>query len=82
MILPRPVRRVDWKNPPADAPQVTELAFSSPDSTLTGDPAAPPRSYPLMAAVEQKDAAGVANPRGNTRIVVTGDSIFLGNLVH
>ncbi len=79
MILPRPIGRVDWQNPPAGAPQVDELAYSSPDSTLAGDPAEPPHSYPLMVAVEQKSVAGVASPRGNTRIMVTGDSIFLGN---
>jgi hypothetical protein len=79
MILPRPISRVDWPNPPAGAPQVDELAYSSPSSTLAGDPAEPPRSYPLMVAVEQKSVAGVASPRGNTRIIVAGDSIFLGN---
>ena len=79
MILPRPIERVDWQNPPANAPQVDELAFSSDDSTLAGDTAEPPRSYPLIAAVEQKPVAGVANPRGNTRMLVAGDSIFLGN---
>jgi hypothetical protein len=79
MVLPRLVSRVDEKNPPANAPEVTELAFSSADSTLAGDAAEPPRSYPLIAAVEQKAAAGVGNPRGNTRILVAGDSIFLGN---
>jgi hypothetical protein len=79
MILPRPVEKVDWKNPPTDAPQVDELAFSSPASVLAHDPGAPPRSYPLMAAIEQKNAGGMANPRGSTRIVVAGDSIFLGN---
>lgn len=79
MILPRPVEKVNWKNPPPDAPEVDELAFSSPASTLARDPSAPPRSYPLMAAIEQKNAGGVGNPRGNTRMVVAGDSIFLGN---
>ena len=79
MVLPRPIGRVDWQNPPAGAPQVDELAYSSPGSTLAGDPAEPPRSYPLMVAVEQKSVAGVASPRGNTRIIVAGDSIFLDN---
>jgi ABC-type uncharacterized transport system involved in gliding motility auxiliary subunit len=79
MILPRLVSRVEFQNAPASAPQVTELAFSGDKSTLTGDTAAPPRSYPLIAAVEQKSAAGVGNPRGTTRILVAGDSIFLGN---
>jgi hypothetical protein len=79
MVLPRPVESVKWLNPPAHAPQVEELAFSSENSTLMGDPAEPPRNYPLMVAVEQKPVAGVANPRGNTRIIVVGDSIFLNN---
>jgi len=81
MILPRPVSALDLNNSSPDAPHVTELAFSSDSSTLMDDSAEPPRSYPLMVAVEQKNAGGVANPRGSTRIVVTGDSIFLDNLV-
>jgi hypothetical protein len=70
---------VDWQNPPADAPKVDELAFSSPQSTLMGDPAAPPRRYPLIVAIEQKAVPGVANTRGTTRMIVTGDSTFLDN---
>jgi hypothetical protein len=79
LILPRPVSKVDWKNPPVDASKVDELAFSGATSTLAGEPGDPPRSYPLMAAVEQKPVAGVANTRGTTRIIVVGDSFFLGN---
>src|ERR1700722_4267268 len=79
LIFPRPISRGDWKNPPADAPQVDELAFSSATSTLAGEPADAPRSYPLMVAVEQKPVAGVANARGTTRMIVVGDSFFLGN---
>ena len=79
MVRPRPVGRVEWQNPSANAPQVDEIAASSPDSVLEGDPAEPARSYPLMVAVEQKSVAGVANPHGNTRIIVVGDSVFLGN---
>jgi hypothetical protein len=81
MVLPRPVGAVDSKNPPPDAPQVTELAFSGDSSTLADEPAAQPRSYPLMAAVEQKNNAGVVNLRGATRILVAGDSMFLDNQV-
>jgi ABC-2 type transport system permease protein len=79
LILPRPIGAVDWESPPAAAPKVDELAFSSSDSTLAGEPGAAPRSYPLMVAVEQKPVAGVANPRGTTRMIVVGDSFFLGN---
>ncbi len=80
MILPRPVGAVDGKNPPAgraasDGTRVLQRQI--PRSPAY--PAAPPHSYPLMAAVEQKNSTGVANPRGTTRILVVGDSIFLGN---
>jgi hypothetical protein len=79
LILPRPISRVDFQNPPADAPKVDELAFSSPSSILQGEPADAPRAYPLMVAVEQKPVPGIANARGATRMVVVGDSFFLGN---
>jgi hypothetical protein len=73
------VEKMTSENAPAGAPQVTELIFSGPTSTLANDRSALPHRYPLSAAVEQKPAAGVANARGNTRIIVAGDSIFLGN---
>ncbi len=79
LILPRPVGSLNQQNPPPDAPEVAELAFSGPDATLADSPGALPRAYPLMAAVEQKAGAGIANPRGLTRIVVVGDSFAFGN---
>ena len=79
LYLPRPVSKVNWENPPASAPQVDELAFTSPASTLAGEPGNPPHAYPLMVAVEQKPVAGVANARGTTRILVVGDSFAFGN---
>jgi len=81
MILPRPIMPVNWQNPPMGAPRVDELAYAGPNSTLAIDTAEPPRSYPLIVAVEQKPVAGVASPRGNPRIIVAGDSIFLDNEV-
>ena len=79
MVLPRPVEKINLPNPPANAPEVTELALTGPNATLAGDHSDPPRSYSLIAAAEQKPAPGVANLRGNTRLIVAGDSIFLGN---
>jgi hypothetical protein len=79
MILPRPVSRIDWQNPPADAPNVSELAFSGPGSTLMNERGLPPRSYPLMVAVEQNEVKGLAATHGSCRMVVTGDSLFLDN---
>jgi len=81
MVLPRPITKVDWANPPANAPEVDELVLSSEVSTLASDPAATPRSYPLIAAVDQKPVAGLATPLGTTRIVVAGDSLFLDNQI-
>jgi hypothetical protein len=79
MVLPRPVEKINLPNPPANAPEVTQLALTGPGATLTGNRSDPPRSYSLIAASEQKPAPGVANLRGNTRLIVAGDSIFLGN---
>jgi hypothetical protein len=79
MVLPRPVEKINLPNPPANAPEVTELALTGPTATLAGDRSVPPRSYSLITAVEQKPTPGVANLRGSTRLVVAGDSIFLGN---
>ncbi len=79
MVLPRPVAKVDWANPPANAPEVNELAYSSDASTVAGDPEARQRRFPLIASVEQKPLTGPTGPRGSTRIVVTGDSLFVDN---
>jgi ABC-type uncharacterized transport system involved in gliding motility auxiliary subunit len=79
LILPRSISRVNWENPPIGAPQVDELAFTSPASTLASAPGDPPHAYPLMVAVDQKPVAGVANARGTTRILVVGDSFAFGN---
>ena len=79
MVLPRPVEKINLAKPSASAPEVTELARTGAGGTLAADRAAAPRSYSLIAAVEQKPVPGVTNPRGNARLIVAGDSIFLGN---
>lgn len=77
--LPRPILKASQTGAPASAPQVDELMFSSEFSTLAAERLAAPRRYSLACAVEQKPVAGVANPRGTARLIVVGDSIFLGN---
>lgn len=80
MILPRPVGSKNDPNAPPDAPTVTLLAASSGNSVLYGERGAPPRSYPLMVAVEGNSAnKGTANAAGNMRMIVIGDSMFLNN---
>jgi gliding motility-associatede transport system auxiliary component len=79
LILPRPVIPIHSQHPPPDAPKVDELAYSGPDSVLRNEPGLPPRSYPLMAAVEQSEVKGIGAAHSGARIVVTGDSLFLDN---
>jgi ABC-2 type transport system permease protein len=77
--LPRPILKVEWQKPPPNAPVVDELFATAPTATLALDSTQPPHNWPLACAIEQKPVAGAANLRGNSRIIVAGDSIFLGN---
>jgi SAM-dependent methyltransferase len=77
VYLPRPVLKNQGQT--ANAPVVDELFGTSAGATLLANRSEPPHIYPLACAIEQKPVAGAANPRGNTRIIVVGDSIFFGN---
>ena len=77
LYIPRPVTKIN--SPTINSLQVDELFYSSQNSLLAEDRTAASHTYPLACAVEQKPVAGVVNPRGNARIIVTGDSMFLGN---
>jgi hypothetical protein len=78
LLLPRSVGRLKLGAQAADAPRVDELAFSGPRATAGGDFAHKP-PFPLMVAVEKGAIRDVITERGSTRIVVVGDSLFLGN---
>ncbi|MFO1476338.1 MAG: Gldg family protein [Verrucomicrobiota bacterium] len=62
-----------------DAPIAREIVFSSPRSVLLDQPNGQPQSYPLMVAVE-KPPGKTAAARGSMRLLVIGDSVFLGNV--
>jgi ABC-type uncharacterized transport system involved in gliding motility auxiliary subunit len=79
MVLPRPIMSMGTPAQGANAPVAEVLVASSDVSTLGFAPASGAQQYPLIVSVEQKPVAGVTNPRGNTRIVVSGDSFFLDN---
>jgi hypothetical protein len=79
IYMPRPIGKLPQSSQMANAPEVDELFATSPTGTLLANRNAPAGNYPLAVAVEQKPVAGVVNPRGNTRIIVVGDDIFLGN---
>jgi hypothetical protein len=86
MILPRSVGKM--KTSGTDAPQVELLAMTGEKGRVIADirkgelnPS--PRDFvgtvPVMAAVEKGGLRGVSADRGATRLVVVGDSVFLGN---
>ena len=75
-VEPRSVGKLPKRDISADAPKVDEIAFSSADSYAEGDETHK-RAFPLIAAVEKGDTKGIIT--GSTRMLVAGDSIFLGN---
>jgi hypothetical protein len=79
LILPRAISRLNINNPPADAPHVEEIAFTSPRATTSDSGKRGTNRFSLAVAVEKGRVPGVITERGSTRIVVVGDSIFLGN---
>ncbi len=79
ILAPRWIGKLGSRNPAADAPTADEIAFSGPKSYLVDAPKKPARAYPLMVAVEKGNVKGVISDHGTTRILVAGDSIFLGN---
>jgi ABC-type uncharacterized transport system involved in gliding motility auxiliary subunit len=79
LILPRAVGKLASSVAAADAPQVEEIAFSGPNAFAKGGPAREPRAYPLITAVEKGAIKDVVTERGNTRMLIVGDSYFLAN---
>src|SRR6266704_1348421 len=89
LIRPRSVRKKPGTLANADAPNVNELVFTGPEGTVHTDirngvvyanPATDLRTNVCLAvAVEKGRIRGVTTERGTTRIVVVGDSLFLGN---
>jgi gliding motility-associatede transport system auxiliary component len=80
MVQPRMISKLNLPSQTGDVPNVSEIAFSSPNSLLSDNSISQPRSLPLMAAVEKSGVKGVVTDRGSTRILVVGDSLFLGNI--
>ncbi len=79
LILPCAVSRLDVGTAPDGAPTVEEIAFTSPQATMDNGDQRGPRRFSLAVAVEKGRVPGVITDRGSTRLVVVGDSLFLGN---
>jgi hypothetical protein len=75
LIQPRPLRAVEDKR--ADAPKVEEVALTSDNAFVEGDPSHKPHRFGLIVTVEKGAIEGVTG--GTTRIVVVGDSNFLSD---
>jgi hypothetical protein len=78
VLLPRWVSEIVETNAPADAPKVSELAYTTTNSVLLGL-TNDSTSYPIAVAVEKGAVKAVATERGTTRLIVVGDSFFLNN---
>jgi len=89
LVAPRCIRKIRAGQGSADAPNVTELAFTGPEGTVLTDirgteihphPTTDLRTNVCLAvAVEKGKIKNVSADRGTTRMVVVGDSIFWGN---
>ncbi len=79
LLAPRLVGELAQRENAADAPTVKELFFSAPTATLAGKPRVPAQSFPLAVAVEKRAVPGVVTGRGNSRMIIVGDSYFLAN---
>lgn len=89
-VLPRSVAKHPKSASGADAPQVEQLLYSSSSGRIITDirrsdglMLASTKDFignvSLMVAVEKGGIRNVSVDRGTTRIVVTGESLFLGN---
>ena len=78
-IRPRSVGKRTANPPVADTLAVEEIVRSGATARLGSELTAAARSLPLAVAVEQGAVRGVVTERGGTRLIVTGDSMFLGN---
>jgi len=88
-ILPRSVAKDLRSAAGADAPQVEQLLYSGKDGRIVTDIRTNGAmvlgakdfigNVPIMVAVEKGGIRNVSADRGTTRIVVTGESLFLAN---
>jgi len=89
LVLPRSVAK-NAKNAAADAPQVEPLAYSTtagrvitdirPNGQMVGSVRdVKGINVPVMVAVEKGGIRNISAERGTTRMIISGDSLFLNN---
>ncbi|MBM3836823.1 MAG: hypothetical protein FJ398_02470 [Verrucomicrobia bacterium] len=83
LALPRSISLRSPAQRGADSAKVTPLAVTSPEGVVNKGPNQIERRgiIPLIVAVEKGSIQGISADRGETRMVVAGESWFLGNTV-
>jgi hypothetical protein len=79
LYRPRSVDLIKTRENTADVPRVERLFATTEKATLEGRPEINPTMYPLAVAVEKNAVRGVVTGRGNTRMIIVGDSFFFAN---
>lgn len=79
LYRPRPVDVTGTRENTADMPRVEKLFATTIKATLEGRVDVAPRQYSLAVAVEKNAVRGVMSGRGNTRMIIVGDSFFFAN---
>ncbi len=79
LYRPRPVDVDMTRENTADVPKVERLFATTTNATLEGRSEIAPRQYSLAVAVEKSAVRGVMTGRGNTRMIIVGDSFFFAN---
>ncbi|HYE31547.1 MAG TPA: GldG family protein [Methylomirabilota bacterium] len=81
MAFPRPVTAREGKGRSADAANAVNLLLTSEDGTVTARGQTRKGNFSVAAASEKGAIAGVSSLRNSTRIVATGDALFLSNVM-
>jgi hypothetical protein len=79
LYKPRAVGVIPAKENATDVPKAEVLFVTADSASLANPPQANPRAYPLAVAVEKNVVRGIVTSRGNTRMIVVGDSFFFAN---
>jgi hypothetical protein len=81
LVMPHSVRQQPGDSRKTDTTRVSELIFTSKEGAAVNNRGVKEieGAVPLAVAVEKGIIQGVGPDRGSTRIVVAGDSFFLGN---
>ncbi len=79
LYRPRSVDLLPTRETSADVPKVERLFATTDKATLEGRPEIKPTQYALAVAVEKNAVRGVMTGRGNTRMIIVGDSFFFAN---